>query len=57
MSAELARIIARPDINRRLQELNLEPVGNTSDEFAETLRRDTATWKAVIELGGVRLER
>jgi len=56
MSADLARIVARPDIQRRLQELNLEPVGNSSEEFTEVLRRDSAIWKDVIELGGVRLE-
>lgn len=56
MSSELAKIIARPEISRKLQDLNLEPVGSTSDEFAETLRRDSATWKEVIELGGVKLD-
>ena len=56
MSSELARIIARPDINKKLQELNLEPVGSNSDEFAEQLRRDAVTWKKVIELGNIRLD-
>lgn len=56
MSAELGRIIARADITKKLLELNLEPVGSSSDEFAQTLRRDAITWKKVIELGNIRLD-
>jgi tripartite-type tricarboxylate transporter receptor subunit TctC len=56
MSAEVARIVKDPAMHRRLTESNLEPVASSPAEFSATLRRDSQTWKQVIELGGVKLE-
>ena len=42
--------------HQRLTEMNVEPVASSPAEFAATLRKDSETWKRVIELGGVKLE-
>jgi tripartite-type tricarboxylate transporter receptor subunit TctC len=56
MSAEVARIVKDPAMQKRLLESNLEPVASSPAEFASTLRKDSQTWRRVIELGGVKLE-
>jgi tripartite-type tricarboxylate transporter receptor subunit TctC len=56
MSAEVARIVKDPAMQKRLTESNLEPVASSPAEFASALRKDSQTWKHVIELGGVKLE-
>ncbi|GAA4402041.1 Bug family tripartite tricarboxylate transporter substrate binding protein [Quisquiliibacterium transsilvanicum] len=56
LSAEVDRILKRPDIVKKLHELNLQPMGGTPAQFAENLRRDGPIWKEVIELGGVKLD-
>jgi tripartite-type tricarboxylate transporter receptor subunit TctC len=56
MSAEVARIVKDPAMQTRLAESNLEPVASTPAEFAAALRKDSQTWKRVIELGDVKME-
>ena len=56
MATEVKRIVNDPAIQKRLIEWNLEPVASTPAEFSATLRKDSQTWKQVIELGGVKLE-
>ena len=56
MAAEVARIVKTPEMDKRLHEYNLEPVGNSPAEFGAVLRKDSEIWKQVIELGGVKLE-
>lgn len=48
-SAEVQRIVALPEIQTRLKELALVPVGNSPAEFADILARDSATWGEIIK--------
>jgi tripartite-type tricarboxylate transporter receptor subunit TctC len=56
MSAEVARIIAKPEIQKKMRDMNIEPVGSTAAEFSTVLRDDAETWKRVIDRTGIRLE-
>lgn len=56
MANEVARIIKLPEVEKRLWEANLEPVKSSPAEFDAVLRKDSVTWKGVIERGGVKLE-
>jgi len=56
MANELARVVKLPEIQKRLLEGNLEPVGRSPAEFGAVLRKDSETWRGAIERGGVRLE-
>lgn len=47
--AEIQRIVALPEIQTRLKDLALVPVGNSPAEFAEVLVRDSATWGEIIK--------
>ncbi|MGH8800259.1 MAG: hypothetical protein ACREX7_08435, partial [Casimicrobiaceae bacterium] len=40
----------------RARELSLEPLANTSSQFADELRNDIARWAAVVNAAGIRVE-
>jgi tripartite-type tricarboxylate transporter receptor subunit TctC len=56
LSAETARIVRLPDVNRRISELGGEPVGGTSAEFAALIRAEIAKWAKVIKDAKVELQ-
>ncbi|MCW5575071.1 MAG: tripartite tricarboxylate transporter substrate binding protein [Burkholderiales bacterium] len=56
LSAETARIIKLPEVNRRVSELGAEPVGGTPKEFATLIQSEIAKWAKVIKDAGVELQ-
>jgi tripartite-type tricarboxylate transporter receptor subunit TctC len=48
LQAEIARIVALPDVNEKLRAIGLEPMGISSAEFAAYIKTDIAKWKKVI---------
>lgn len=56
LSAETARIVRLPDVNKRISELGGEPVGNTSAEFAALIKSEIAKWAKVIRDAKVELQ-
>lgn len=54
ISAEFRRVLALPEIAKRLEDANLEPMSNSPAEFWAVLSKDLQTWKQMIELGGVK---
>ncbi|WP_313300677.1 tripartite tricarboxylate transporter substrate binding protein [Diaphorobacter sp.] len=49
LGSELVGIIKQPDVQRRLLEMGLIPVGSTPEEFRAVLERDAAHWKAIVD--------
>ncbi len=56
LSREVARIVRLPEVAARMRGLNLEPVGNTPDEFGRILRSDHDKWAQIIRQLGVKYE-
>lgn len=56
LAREVARIVRKPEIVKRLHALNLEPVGNSPDEFGAILRSDLDKWSQMIQQLGIRME-
>jgi tripartite-type tricarboxylate transporter receptor subunit TctC len=56
LSAETARIIRMPDINRRVSEQGAEPVGGKPEEFAALIKTEIAKWAKVIQDAKVELQ-
>ena len=48
LQAEIARIVALPDVKGKLVALGLDPMGMPSAEFAAYIKTDVAKWKKVI---------
>jgi tripartite-type tricarboxylate transporter receptor subunit TctC len=53
---EIARIVAMPDVNERLQTLGFAPVANTPEEFGQRLRTEMAKWGKVVRDAGIRAD-
>jgi len=56
LSREVARIVRLPEVAARMRNLNLEPVGNTPEEYAAVLKGDYEKWSQVIRQLGVKYE-
>ncbi|MFJ4289477.1 Bug family tripartite tricarboxylate transporter substrate binding protein [Cupriavidus sp. NPDC089707] len=56
LSREVARIVRMPEIAKKMQDLNLVPVGNTPEAFAAVLKSDRDKWSRVIRDVGITLE-
>ncbi|HWI38445.1 MAG TPA: tripartite tricarboxylate transporter substrate binding protein [Burkholderiales bacterium] len=56
IQGETARIVALPDIAKRLTELGATPVANAPAQFAGFVRQDTEKWKNLVATAKIRVE-
>lgn len=56
LNAELVKAIKQPDVQKRMLDLGLEPVGSTPEDFAAFIKADIARWARVVKDAGVRVE-
>jgi len=56
LQRETAAALAEPEVRERYAVLGIEPVGNTSAEFAAQIRADLARWEKVVKQANVRQE-
>jgi tripartite-type tricarboxylate transporter receptor subunit TctC len=54
--ATLLEVLRTPDVRNVLLKSGAEPLGNSSDEFAQALRRDIPRWNKVIKAAGIKPE-
>ncbi len=52
----IARAAHAPDMQRRLQDLGAEPVGNTPEEFTKLFREEVTRWAEVVKVSGARAD-
>jgi tripartite-type tricarboxylate transporter receptor subunit TctC len=56
LNRDMVAAIALPDIRKRMLELGLEPVGSTTQAFADFVKEDIVRWARLIREAGVRVE-
>jgi tripartite-type tricarboxylate transporter receptor subunit TctC len=56
LNAEITKALAIPELRERYQSTGLEPIGNSSEQFAVEIRDDTARWGKVARTAKVRAE-
>lgn len=56
ISAAVADVLKHPDAAKRLQEMNVEPVGNTPAEMAQFVKRESEVWGNIIRTAGITSE-
>ncbi len=49
LSGEIRKIMADPDVRKRMLQLGVEPVASSPEEFAALIRADTERWAKVIK--------
>ena len=55
-NAEIRRVLSLPDVKEKLTAQGAEAMGNTSEQFAEQIRRDLARWTKVAKEANVRID-
>jgi tripartite-type tricarboxylate transporter receptor subunit TctC len=48
VSQDVAKVLAMPDVNKRIVDQATEVVGSTPEQYAAFIRAETAKWKDVI---------
>ena len=56
LNAQVARILADPEIARRLESQGMEPRSSTPEALTQLMREDTARWKQVIETAKIKID-
>jgi len=55
LEAEFIRIARMPDVISRLKLLNIDSVGNSSEEFSRIIAADLERWKSVARAGNIKM--
>jgi tripartite-type tricarboxylate transporter receptor subunit TctC len=56
LSVQIASALREPDVQQRLVDLGVRPIGSNPDEFGEFLKKDRAKWDGIIRAASIRLE-
>jgi tripartite-type tricarboxylate transporter receptor subunit TctC len=50
------RILLMPDVRERLENLTLEPIGGTPQQFTDYVRAEVVKWGAVVKQTGAKVD-
>jgi tripartite-type tricarboxylate transporter receptor subunit TctC len=56
LNADFRKVIAMPEMQAKLRELGMEPVGNTAEEFDAFIRAEIPKWQKVVEAAGIKAD-
>lgn len=56
ISADIARVMATPEMHAKFIEQGSEPVGSTPQQFGDYMRSETVKWAKVVKLAGATAE-
>ena len=56
INADFRKLLAQPDVARRLEEMGVEVVGNSPEEFAGFIRSEIERWTRVARAANVKLD-
>jgi tripartite-type tricarboxylate transporter receptor subunit TctC len=56
LNREIVKIVALPDVKRRLTALGVEAVADTPEEFAARIRTDITKWTKIIRAAGIKAD-
>ena len=54
VAADFARVLATPEVRKRLSDIGLEAIGSNPAEFAATVQKDYEKWGRVIRDAGIK---
>ena len=56
LNGEIARVLQAPAMRKRMEELGLDIIASTPEQFAQHLRAETDKWAKVIKASGISLQ-
>ena len=57
LNADLRKLLARPDVSKRMQEFGIEVVGNSPEAFGAFIRRELERWTKVARAANISLDK
>ena len=56
ISTDIGLVVRSAEVVMRMQQLGMEPVGSTSDQYTAQIRQDIDKWAAIVKSAGIKLE-
>lgn len=56
LNADINKVLAQKDVQERLDGLGVEVLGGTTQQFAATIKADTAKWAKVVKDAGIQVD-
>jgi len=56
VGADIGRIVKAPDLAARMQQLGMEPVGSTPEQYAALIDAEIDKWAKVVKTAGIKIE-
>jgi tripartite-type tricarboxylate transporter receptor subunit TctC len=56
LNAEVVRIVRLADVREKLEAMGVEPLGNTSEQMAEWIRREIAKFAPVVKAANIKAD-
>jgi tripartite-type tricarboxylate transporter receptor subunit TctC len=56
VSEDMAQALRQPDVVKKLEDLGLEPVGNTPQQFGELIQAESRKWGDIVKKANIRVE-
>ncbi|WP_370627837.1 Bug family tripartite tricarboxylate transporter substrate binding protein [Acidovorax sp. sif0715] len=56
LSSAIVEVLREPDVQQRLKEMGLQPVGSTPVEFTAFIKAENEKWEKVIKAGGIKAD-
>ena len=56
VAAAVSDAVSKPEMRARLWQLGVDPIGNTPDQFAQTLRSDIGIWTEAAKASNLKIE-
>ena len=53
---DTVRVLAMPDVRKKMEDLGLDVIGNSPAEFAEVIKTETPAWAKIIKDAGIKVE-
>ena len=57
LNADFRKLLAQPDVKKRMEDFGITVVGNSPDEFAKFIREEIARWTKVAKTANISLDK
>jgi tripartite-type tricarboxylate transporter receptor subunit TctC len=56
LNAAIVKVVRKPEMQKRIQELGYEPLGSSPKEMADRIHKETAEWAAIVKQANITLD-
>ena len=56
LSEAIAKVIRKPEMQKRISEMGYEPLGSSPKEMADRIHKETAEWSAIVKQANITLD-